>query len=425
MTFDDGQGGVIRYGMAQRPEARSDPRLDWFREARFGMFIHWGLYAIPAGRWKGRAIPGIGEWIQLRARIPNAEYEQLAKQFNPTQFDAEAWVSLAKRAGQRYLTITAKHHDGFCMYDSKVTEYDIVDATPFGRDPMQELAEACRRHDIRLCFYYSQTQDWHHPDGHANDWDFDPAKKDFEGYVREYVKPQVRELLTQYGPIGLIWFDTPLIISRELSQELVDLVHEVQPACLVNGRIGNDIGDYAETRDNIVPEDLIEADWENPATINDTWGFKSDDHNWKSTETLIQKLVDIVSKNGNYLLNVGPTADGVIPRPSVERLEAMGRWLETNGEGIYGTGAGPLQGLGWARTTAKPGTVYLHVFDWPAGGTLRVPILARKVTSARLLADPSGGALRVSEGADGLTIQGPASPPDGADSVVVLTLSDP
>jgi alpha-L-fucosidase len=424
MTFNDGQGGVIRYGMAQRPGATSDPRLDWFREARFGLFIHWGLYAIPAGQWKGQAIPGIGEWIQLRARIPIAEYEPLAKQFNPTQFNAEAWVSLAKRAGQKYLTITAKHHDGFCMYDSAVTDYDIVDATPFGRDPMKELAEACQRHGIKLCFYYSQTQDWHHPDGHANDWDFDPAKKDFERYVRDYVKPQVRELLTQYGPIGLIWFDTPLIISQELSQELVDLVHEIQPACLVNGRIGNDIGDYAETRDNVVPEDLVEADWENPATINDTWAFKSDDHNWKSTETLIQKLVDIVSKNGNYLLNVGPTADGVIPQPSIERLEAMGRWLEVNGESVYGTGAGPLQGLGWARTTARPGTVYLHVFEWPAGGVLELPALPRTVTSARLLADPSSGALTVSEGTDGLTIQGPASPPDAADSVVVLTLAE-
>ena len=407
----------------QRPaDPAREARLAWFRDAKFGLFIHWGLYAIPAGQWKGQPIRGIGEWIMLRARIPVAEYEQLASQFNPTRFDAEAWVSLAKRAGQKYLTITAKHHDGFCMYDSAYTTYDIVDATPFARDPIMELAEACQRHDIKLCFYYSQTQDWHHPDGHGNDWDFDPAKKDFVGYVRDYVKPQVRELLTRYGPIGLIWFDTPLIISRELSQELVDLVHEIQPACLVNGRIGNDIGDYAETRDNLVPEDLVDADWENPATINDTWGFKSHDHNWKSTETLIQKLVDVVSKNGNYLLNVGPTAEGVIPAPSVERLEAMGRWLELNGEGVYGTGAGPIQGLGWARTTAKPETVYLHVFDWPAGGTLRLPALGQVVTSARLLADPSAGFLAVSEEAGGLTIQGPASAPDPADSVVVVTL---
>jgi alpha-L-fucosidase len=422
MTFTDGQGGVIRDGQAQRPGATSDARLGWFREARFGMFIHWGLYAIPAGQWKGQAIPGIGEWIQLRARIPIAEYEPLAKQFNPTKFDAEAWVSLAKRAGQKYLTITSKHHDGFCMYDSAYTDYDIVDATPFGHDPMKELAEACQRHGIKLCFYYSQTQDWHHPGGHANDWDFDPATKDFAGYVRDYVKPQVTEILTKYGPIGLIWFDTPMIMTREQSQELADLVHQIQPDCLVNGRIGNDIGDYAETRDNVVPEDLVEADWENPATINDTWGFKSDDHNWKSTETLIQKLVDIVSKNGNYLLNVGPTAEGVIPQPSVERLEAMGRWLEVNGESVYGTRAGPLQGLGWARTTAKPGTVYLHVFEWPSGGTLKLPALPRRVTSARLLTDSSAASLAVSESAGGLTIQGPASPPDPADSVVVLTL---
>jgi alpha-L-fucosidase len=424
MTFTDGQGGVIRYGQAQRPGATSDPRLDWWREARFGMFIHWGLYAIPAGRWMGQAIPGIGEWIQLRARIPNAEYAPLAKQFNPTKFDAEAWVSLAKRAGQKYLTITAKHHDGFCMYDSAFTDYDIVDATPFRRDPMKELAEACQRHGIKLCFYYSQTQDWHHPGGHGNDWDFDLATKDFEGYVREYVKPQVRELLTKYGPIGLIWFDTPLIISRELSQQLVDLVHEIQPACLVNGRIGNDLGDYAETRDNAVPDDLVEADWENPATINDTWGFKSDDHNWKSTETLIRKLVDVVSKNGNYLLNVGPTAEGVIPHPSVERLEAMGRWLEVNGESVHGTKAGPLQRLAWGRTTMKPGAVYLHVFDWPAGGTVRMPGLPRKVASARLLTDPSAGPLAVSGSAGDLTIQGPDTAPDPADSVVVLMLAE-
>ncbi len=422
MSIDE-QGGIIRYGQAQRPGARGDRRLDWWREARFGMFIHWGLYAIPAGRWKGQPIPGIGEWIQLRARIPIAEYAPLARQFNPTRFDAEAWVSLAKRAGQKYLAITAKHHDGFCMYDSAHTDYDIVDATPFGRDPIIDLAEACQRHGIPLCFYYSQTQDWRHPGGHGNDWDFDPARTDFEGYVRDYVKPQVRELLANYGPIGMIWFDTPLIISRELSQELVNLVHQIQPACLVNGRIGNDLGDYAETRDNLVPEDLVEADWENPATINDTWGFKSDDHNWKSPETLIQKLVDIVSKNGNYLLNVGPTADGVIPQPSVERLEAIGRWLEVNGESIYGTGAGPLQGLGWARTTARPETVYLHVFDWPAGGALRVPSLAGRVASAHLLADPSAGPLRLAEGSDGLTIHGPTSAADPADTVIALTLA--
>ena len=188
--------GAIRQGSGQRPEARHDRRLDWWRDAKFGLFIHWGLYAIPAGVWQGEQIPGIGEWIMLRARIPVAEYEQLARQFNPVQFDAAAWVGLAKEAGQRYLVITAKHHDGFCLFDSALTDYDIVDATPFGRDPLKELAAECRRQGIRLCFYYSQTQDWHHPGGDGNDWDYDEAGKDFDGYIEDYVKPQVRELLT-------------------------------------------------------------------------------------------------------------------------------------------------------------------------------------------------------------------------------------
>jgi alpha-L-fucosidase len=419
-----GEDGPIRVSSGQRPEARRDRRLDWWREARFGLFIHWGLYALLEGQWKGQPVAGLGEWIMLRARIPVWEYEQLARQFNPTKFDAQAWVSLAKRAGQRYVVITAKHHDGFCMFDSKVTDYDIVDATPFGRDPMRELAAACQREGIRLCFYYSQTQDWHHPDGDGNDWDYDESKKDFAGYLERYVRPQVRELLTNYGPVGLIWFDTPKGISEQQSRELVELVHELQPDCLVSGRVGNHVGDYASTKDNVIPPELMaEMDWETPATINDTWGYKRDDHNWKSEDDLIHKLVDIVSKGGNYLLNVGPTAEGEIPQPSVERLEAMGRWLERNGEAVYGTRAGPIQGLEWARTTATQDTVYVHVFDWPADGILRLPNLPRQVVGARLLADTSGTPLRARQAVDGVTIEAPAQAPDPIDSVVVLTLA--
>ena len=414
---------AIRSGMEQRADARQDTRLQWWRDAKFGMFIHWGLYAIPAGKWKGQPVEGIGEWIMLRARIPVAEYEQLAGQFNPTEFDADAWVSLAKRAGQKYLTITAKHHDGFCMYDSALTDYDIVDATPFGRDPMKELARACQEQGIKLCFYYSQTQDWHHPDGDGNDWDYDEEQKDFDGYVENYVKPQVRELLTNYGPIGLIWFDTPKRITNEQSRSLVDLVHQLQPDCLVNGRIGNGLGDYAEAGDNRIPAELVDADWETPATINDTWAFKTDDHNWKLPEKLIQKLVDIVSKGGTYLLNVGPTAEGVIPQPSVERLEAMGRWLDVNGESIYGTRPGPLQGLGWARTTAAPGTVYVHVFDWPEGGTIEVPPLGARVTRAALLTERATE-LPITEKSGGFVVQGPAEAPDAADSVIALEVAE-
>jgi alpha-L-fucosidase len=420
--------GVIREAQRQRADARDDPRLEWWRDARFGMFIHWGLYAIPAGEWRGQAIPGIGEWIMLRARIPVAEYERLASQFDPVRFDAAAWVALARRAGQKYLVITAKHHDGFCLFDTAAGPYNIVDATPFGRDPLRELADECARQGIKLGFYYSQTQDWHHPDGDGNDWDFDEATKDFDGYVEEYVKPQVRELLTNYGPICLIWFDTPKRISAAQSQSLVDLVHQLQPDCLVNGRIGNALGDYAEARDNAIPESLVDADWETPATINDTWGFKRDDEHWKSPQELIRKLVDCASKGGNYLLNVGPTAEGVIPQPSVDRLLAVGEWLERNGESVYGTRPGPVQGLTWARSTVGNGRLYLHVFDWPAGGRLSLPFSAglpagsTSVRRAYLLGDP-GKTLEQTNGPEGIILQGPVQAPDPADSVVVLELA--
>lgn len=413
---------AIREGSRQRAGARSDSRLDWWRDAKFGLFIHWGLYAIPAGEWHGESVPGIGEWIMNRARIPVREYEQLASQFNPIRFDAREWVSLAKQAGQKYVVITSKHHDGFCMFDSKMTDYDVVDATPFSRDPIKELAAECQRQGLKLGFYYSQTQDWHHPDGDGNDWDHDESAKDFAGYVETYVKPQVHELLTSYGPVCLIWFDTPKRMTAGQSRSLVDLVHGIQPDCLVNGRVGNHLGDYASAGDNRIPGMLLEADFETPATINDTWGFKKDDDNWKPTSDLIHKLVDIVSKGGNYLLNVGPTAEGVIPAPSVERLLEIGRWLEVNGEAVYGTRPGPLQGIDWCRTTAKPGRIYLHVLDWPRGGVIRLPALPKKVTGAYLLADPDREALPIREEPDGLTVAGPAAAPDPTDTVVALTV---
>lgn len=326
---------AMRPEQAQRPDAWRHPSLDWFRQATFGLFIHWGLYAIPAGRWNDSEVPGIGEWIMNRARIPVDEYSVLTDQFNPTAFDPAEWVDLAKRAGQRYMVLTAKHHDGFCLWPTQQTHYNVVDATPFGRDIVGELAEECRKQQLPFGLYYSQTQDWHHPDGDGNDWDYDESAKNFDAYIDDYVKPQVRELLTSYGPLCLIWFDTPRRISVKQSSELLELVHELQPECLVNGRIGNGLGDYGQAADNAIPDHPVEGQWETPVTMNGTWGYKVDDHQWKSVEQLQQTLTDVSANGGNVLLNVGPDASGKIPPESVSRLTALGEWLAGPGRSVY------------------------------------------------------------------------------------------
>ena len=404
----------------QRADAAGDPRLDWFRDARFGMFIHWGLYALPAGWWRGERVDGLGEWIMKHARIPDAEYSLLASAFNPTEFDAAEWVRLAVEAGQRYITITTKHHDGFCLFDSQLTDYTIVKATPFGRDPLAELARECAAQGVRLCFYYSQTQDWHHPGGHGNDWDHDEVSDaEFEAYLETFVIPQLRELLTGYGPVGVIWFDTPLRITEAQSRRLVDFVHDLQPDCLVSGRIGNGLGDYGSAIDQSIPDAPVAMDWEACMTVNDTWGFRRDDQNWKPARELIHQLIDSASRGGNYLLNVGPTAAGTIPPPSVERLRAIGAWLDRNGASIYGTRPGPFQGIAGCRSTAAGATVFVHVLDWPAGGVLALPDPGAEVTGARLLHD--GTALTFRQGDDGLVVHGPDADPDADATVIALT----
>jgi alpha-L-fucosidase len=409
------------------PEAL-EARIAWWKEARFGMFIHWGLYAVPAGNWKGEFIAGIGEWIMFRAKIPVEEYEALAQEFNPVKFDAEEWVSYAKAAGMKYLTITSKHHDGFAMYKSQASAYNIVDATPFTRDPMKELTEACRKADIKLCFYYSQTQDWHEPQGDGNTWDFpEKTAEGFEHYLQDKVEPQVREILTQYGPIGMIWFDTPKSMTREQSLRLKHLVHSIQPECLVSGRVGNDIGDYVSMGDNQIPPGGVPGYWETPATMNDTWAFKTDDHDWKSTTDLLRLLVDIASKGGNYLLNVGPTKEGIIPPESIERLHAIGRWMDVNSQAIYGTDAGPYAyEFDWGRITRKTGKLYLHFFEWPKED-LHIYGLKNRVVSASLLAEPTAQ-VQVKQTHDAtldhhvLTLSLPRQQPDPHVSVVALEI---
>ncbi len=414
----------------RKPESRADrDRLAWWTEARFGMFIHWGLYAIPAGKWDGRDVDGLAEWIMFQDQIPVADYEKLAPRFNPIKFNAREWVQLAQDAGAKYLVFTSKHHDGFAMYNSAVSDYDIVDATPFARDPMKDLAAACHEAGMPLCFYYSQDQDWHRPDASGNSWDFPQPmqERDFSGYLNDKVKPQLKEILTNYGPIGLIWFDTPILITREQSVDLVDYVHELQPDCLTSGRIGNGVGDYGALGDNQIPAGVVDGVWETPATMNDTWAFKTEDHNWKSVKTLLHLLVDLAGKGVNYLLNVGPTAAGEIPPVSIERMQAVGEWMRVNGDAIYGTSPNlfhyPFE---WGAITAKGQKLYLLFKTWP-GSRFTLYGLRGKVQKAYLLADPSSP-LEPSHsrddnaGHDVLELTLPGTPPDEDVSVVVLEL---
>jgi alpha-L-fucosidase len=421
------------------PEAKQ-ARLAWFRDAKYGLFIHWGLYAIPAGEWKGKRIPGIGEWIMFRTPIPVAEYEQLAKQWNPVKFNAEEWVQLAKDAGMKYIVITSKHHDGFALYDSKVSAWDVVDATPFKRDILKELAAACAKHGMPLGFYYSQAQDWHERNGAGNTWDFGPDdKKDYDEYLRGKAEPQVRELLTGYGPVALIWFDTPRMMTAERAQRFTDIVRTLQPKTLIDGRLGA-AGDYVSTGDNVIPADVQSTAWEVPATLNHTWGYRKDDHDWKSAGDVTFKLIDIVSKGGNYLLNVGPTAEGVIPQPSQDVLRTVGRWLKKNGEAVYGAGATPwgdelgapgpagsknlrgeplfLPRNEW-RVTTKPGKLFFTFFQEPRA-PFELPAMKNGVKRAYRLDDREPVEIKVENGKPHLVIARPIHDPTA--TVVVVEI---
>ena len=398
-----------------------DERMAWWREARFGMFIHWGLYSVPAGTWNGKQVDNIGEWIMNIGKIPVADYAALAPRFNPVKFDADAWVRLAKEAGMRYIVITSKHHDGFAMFPSKATKYNIHDATPFKRDPLAELAEACRKHGLRLGFYYSQAQDWHHPGGAAAGGHWDKAQDgSMDDYIRDVAVPQVREILTGYGPLAILWWDTPVDMTKERAEKFLPLL-ELQPGIITNDRLGGGFpGDTGTPEQEIPATGSPGRDWETCMTMNDTWGFKSYDRNWKTVETLVRNMADIASKGGNYLLNVGPNSEGLIPEESVTRLKAVGAWLRTNGEAIYGTGPGPFRRLPWGRCTRKGNRLNLIVFDWPKSGPLKVPGLITKVAKAWLLSDPARAALKVKKAGDGIEVPVPAAAPDPIASVVVL-----
>ena len=325
--------------MTKEDEAKLEAAKKWFKEAQYGMMVHWGLYALLGGEWKGTVMPGIAEWAQSYFRIPNAEYARLAKVFNPIYFNADEWVQIARDAGMEYIVFTSKHHDGFAMFRSKVSPYNIVDATPFGRDVVGELAEACRKHGLKLGLYYSQDLDWHEPDGGGythgntwgggtaswtNNWDYpDKEKKDFARYFEGKAKPQIREILTQYGDICLIWFDIGFTPTKEQSNSLYDMVRALQPGCLINSRIGCGKCDYTSAGDNEIPnDDKSGMLYETPATINHTWGYKPTDQDWKRPEMIRTTREHLKKLGANYLLNVGPDALGRIPARSVDALVA-------------------------------------------------------------------------------------------------------
>lgn len=335
-----------------------DDRMEWWRDSRFGMFIHWGPYSVLGGNYKGEETKKIGEWIMKNMQIPIADYEVYAKEFNPKDFDAKQWVSIMKNAGMKYVVITSKHHDGFALWDSKVSNYDMVDFSDYGKDILKSLSVACKEEGIKFGVYYS-IMDWHHPYAQSksyiannnNDKDSLKLNPDFPIYVRDYLKPQLKELIDDYDP-EIIWFDGEWIpdYTHEMGLDIYQYLRELKPNIIINNRVdkgrqgmqgmnspdGQFIGDFGTPEQEIL-ENSTEVDWESCMTMNDTWGFKTNDHNWKSTKSLVHNLIDVVAKGGNYLLNVGPQANGVIPEPSVERLEEIGRWLDVNGEAIYNT----------------------------------------------------------------------------------------
>jgi len=410
----------------------------WFEDGKFGMFIHWGPYSILGGEWNGKRIKqgDIAEWIMQRFQIPLEEYRKVAATFNPTEFDAREWVALVKNAGMKYIVITAKHHDGFAMYDSEVSDYNIVDYTPFGRDPLRELSEACAAAGIKFCVYYSHREDWEHPYAYGNFWDYDISQTnldtmDHPGLFRQYLDkkaiPQLRELLTNYGPLGIVWFDRGMY-TQEQGKEFADLVHTIQPKCLVNGRVGHYdkelLGDYQSLTDNGMPVGGIEEYWETPQTLNDTWGYSKFDQNWKSSEEIIRRLVSVVSKGGNYLLNVGPTGEGIIPKPSVDILTKVGQWIQQNSESIYATSPSPFPyELSWGFSTLKGNKIYLHVFDWPKKGILKLKGLRNPIRKAYMLGYSSEPLKVERKNNNQLRIMLPQEPTDDINSVTVLEIS--
>jgi alpha-L-fucosidase len=397
-----------------------------FADGNYAMFIHWGVYSHLGNKVDGKTYYGIGEWImhERMAGIPIDRYKSIAQQFNPEKFDAMEVAQLAKDAGMKYIIITSKHHDGFAMYHSKACDFNISNTVSFTRDPMKELSEACQKLGLGFGFYYSHNQDWTFPGGgNGPKTDADGNRATFDDYFEKKCLPQVKEITSEYGPITLVWFDTPGNMPKKYVQQLVDVVRKNQPNALVSGRAGHGLGDYQSLGDMEIPHHNVEGLWEAVDTTNDSWGYAWYDENWKSPKTIIENLISCVARGGTYMLNIGPRGDGTIPERAADSLRKSGQWFKRYPQVVYGTAGSPWEHtLPWGDVTVKGHTMYLSVFDWPSDGSLYVPGLKTTIRTAKLVDGKKVGELKYEKLNGWVKLNIPLKAPDEYVSVIELEL---
>jgi len=423
-----GQGMEQMWGeQVVKLRAEDAARGQLFSDGNYAMFIHWGPYSNLANEVDGKTYYGIGEWIMhsRMAGIPVDDYKQRAASFNPLQFDAEEIAQLAKDSGMKYIVITSKHHDGFAMYRSKVDDFNIADATSFDRDPMQELAGACKKVGIGFGFYYSHNQDWTCPGGSGGpETDAAGQTASFDDYFQRKCLPQVEEITTRYGAIEIVWFDTPGEMPKEYVEQLVAVIRKNQPDALVSGRAGHDLGDYQTLGDMDVPLRNVEGMWESVDTTNDSWAYAWYDEYWKSPQEILRRLISCVGRGGTYMLNVGIRGDGAVPKRAARTLRAAGAWISRYPQVVYAVDASPWQhALPWGDITCKGNTLYLAVWQWPTSGTLYLPGLKSDVADARMLNDQKSDRVGFKKEQHWIRFELPSQAPEALVSVVEIELA--
>ncbi len=406
----------------------SSERGKLFEWGNYAMFIHWGLYSNLADKWDGKTYYGISEWLmnESMANIDKDEYKAASKSFNPKDFDAKKIAQLAKDAGMKYIIITSKHHDGFAMFHSKVDKFNIVDATPFGRDPMKELAQACKELGLGFGFYYSQYQDWTTPGGFkAPRVDSEGNPRTFDDYFKSKCLPQVEEITSNYGDIEVIWFDTPGQIEKKYVDDLIEVVHRNQPNALISSRIGHNLGDFRTLADMEVPLKNIDGLWESIDVTNDSWGFAWYDNNWKTPKQILQTLISTIARGGTFMMNVGPDGLGNVPEQAAASLRSSGKWVARYPDVIYGAQASPWKHkLPWGDVTRQGNKLYLAVYEWPKDGKLYVPGINSFVKQAKLLDDKTGKRIKQTLNGNWLILDVPYQQPDPMISVIELEMKN-